>query len=56
MRCASLCVAALTVLMATDAYAEDTVKIGVNAALTVSFVSAGDTISQRRQARREANQ
>ena len=55
MRCASLCVAALTVLMATDAYAEDTVKIGVNAALTVSFVSAGN-ISQRRQARREANQ
>jgi branched-chain amino acid transport system substrate-binding protein len=37
-------VAAATLVAATGARAEDTVKIGVNAALTGTFVSAGNTI------------
>src|SRR5437667_11894551 len=37
-------VAAGAVVAASGAKAEDTVKIGVNAALTGSFVSAGNTI------------
>ena len=37
-------IAATALVAATGAYAEDTVKIGVNAALTGTFVSAGNTI------------
>jgi branched-chain amino acid transport system substrate-binding protein len=37
-------IAATALFAATGAYAEDTVKIGVNAALTGTFVSAGNTI------------
>ena len=37
-------IAATAFVAATGAYAEDTVKIGVNAALTGTFVSAGNTV------------
>ena len=37
-------IAVTALVAATGAYAEDTVKIGVNAALTGTFVSAGNTV------------
>ncbi len=43
-RTLSSVIAVTAVVAATGAYAEDTVKIGVNAALTGTFVSAGNTV------------
>ena len=43
-RTLSSVIAVTAVVAATGAYAENTVKIGVNAALTGTFVSAGNTV------------